>query len=460
MNIKLNLKRKIILTNIIILAPIIIFIYFITVNTLSKNIINNSVDYLLNENKSAQIYIQNILNLKKVNDVEDALKDIAPFIVTNLSEKFNLRVQMFNTSGQLIYDSAKNQISLYNGDINKALENKKAYVIKKIDGVPYIFLSSPISYKNKLCGTLRFILKESDSLKIVNNTFLIMLICGIFALIIGIILINSFAKQIVNPLTTLEHHSNKIAKGYFKEKIIIDSGDEIEDLANTFNYMSKSLETYICELKSSKENQKKFFDNISHEFKTPLTAIIGFSEILPKLDDKNKILQSSMLIQKEGKRLLTLVEEILQLSKFNQNQFKIEYTYINIKAIIEEVLDIFQIKLDKYHICIDKNYDALFIYGDYNKTKQILINILDNSIKYSGCENIIIRSNLYKGKVEVSIYDDGVGFDINNPKSKTGNGFGLNICKEIMKNQNGEFKIESTYDLGTKITLTFFNNEN
>ncbi|MCD3283574.1 sensor histidine kinase, partial [Clostridium botulinum C/D] len=66
MNIKLNLKRKIILTNIIILAPIIIFIYFITVNTLSKNIINNSVDYLLNENKSAQIYIQNILNLKKV----------------------------------------------------------------------------------------------------------------------------------------------------------------------------------------------------------------------------------------------------------------------------------------------------------------------------------------------------------------------------------------------------------
>ncbi|MCD3298170.1 sensor histidine kinase, partial [Clostridium botulinum C/D] len=141
MNIKLNLKRKIILTNIIILAPIIIFIYFITVNTLSKNIINNSVDYLLNENKSAQIYIQNILNLKKVNDVEDALKDIAPFIVTNLSEKFNLRVQMFNTSGQLIYDSAKNQISLYNGDINKALENKKAYVIKKIDGVPYIFLS-------------------------------------------------------------------------------------------------------------------------------------------------------------------------------------------------------------------------------------------------------------------------------------------------------------------------------
>ncbi|MCD3364075.1 HAMP domain-containing histidine kinase, partial [Clostridium botulinum D/C] len=216
----------------------------------------------------------------------------------------------------------------------------------------------------------------------------------------------------------------------------------------------------ICELKNSKENQKKFFDNISHEFKTPLTAIIGFSEILPKLDDKDKILESSTLIQKEGKRLLTLVEEILQLSKFNQNQFKIEYTYINIKALIKEVLDIFQIKLDKYHICIDKNYDALFIYGDYNKTKQILINILDNSIKYSGCENIIIRSNLYKGKVKVSIYDDGVGFDINNPKSKTGNGFGLNICKEIMKNQNGEFKIESTYDLGTKITLTFFNNEN
>src|SRR3712207_9556570 len=98
MNLKLNLKRKIILTNILILAPIIVFIYFITVSTLSKNIIKNSVDYLLNENNSAQIYIKNILSLKKLQDPEDVLKDSAPFIVTTLSEKFNLRVQIGRAS--------------------------------------------------------------------------------------------------------------------------------------------------------------------------------------------------------------------------------------------------------------------------------------------------------------------------------------------------------------------------
>ncbi|KGN03320.1 histidine kinase [Clostridium novyi A str. 4570] len=456
MNLKLNLKRKIILTNILILAPIIVFIYFITVSTLSKNIIKNSVDYLLNENNSAQIYIKNILSLKKLQDPEDVLKDSAPFIVTTLSEKFNLRVQMFNTSGQLIYDSDKDKISLYNEDISNALENKKAYIIKKIDGTPYIFLSSPILYNNKLCGTLRLILQESGELKVINNTLIMMIIGGIIALMLGIILIHSFAKEIVNPLTTLENHSNKIAKGNFSEKIEINSGDEIEDLANTFNYMSESLEKYISELKEAKNNQKKFFDNISHEFKTPLTAIIGFSEIIPKLKDNNKISESSMLIRKEGKRLLNLVEEILLLSKLNTNEFKIEYTYVNIKSLIDEVIKMLYIRLEKYHICVETNYEALFIYADYNKTKQVLINILDNAIKYSGCENIFISSKMFDDKIQISIRDDGVGFDVTSPIKHNGNGFGLNICREILNNENGAFEIKSNLDLGTEIILTFY----
>ncbi len=456
LKIKLTLKQKIILTYIAILVPIITFIYIVNFNTLSKNLLDNSLEYLLKESNTMGGYIENLLEANKNPNKEEVFKSISPFIATNLSNKFNIRVQTISNSGQITYDSDKNQISLYNKDIDKALDGSQSYIIKKIDGVPYIFLSTPVFYNNTNCGVFRLILKNSSSVSILNNTLTIMIIVGIIAIFIGVILILAFSKEIVTPILTLKEKSKKISKGNFGEKVQINSGDEIEDLANTFNLMSENIEKYISELKEAKVKQKKFFDNISHEFKTPLTAIIGFSEIIPQLKDEEKIIKSSSLIEKEGRRLLILVDEILILAKSNNENFAIYATYINLKDLIDECLNILHIKLYNYHIKVIKKYDNIFIYGDYDKTKQIFINVIDNAIKYSGCENIEIISKVYGDRIEISISDDGIGFDTSNIKSTQGNGLGLNICKNILASQNGDFKIQSTLDEGTTITITFF----
>ena len=456
LKIKLTLKQKIILTYIAILVPIITFIYIVNFNTLSKNLLDNSLEYLLKESNTMGGYIENLLEANKNPNKEEVFKSISPFIATNLSNRFNIRVQTISNSGQITYDSDKNQISLYNKDIDKAIDGSQSYIIKKVDGVPYIFLSTPVFYNNTNCGVFRLILKNSSSVSILNNTLTIMIIVGIIAIFIGVILILAFSKEIVTPILTLKEKSKKISKGNFGEKVQINSGDEIEDLANTFNLMSENIEKYISELKEAKVKQKKFFDNISHEFKTPLTAIIGFSEIIPQLKDEEKIIKSSSLIEKEGRRLLTLVDEILILAKSNNENFAIYATYINLKDLIDECLNILHIKLYNYHIKVIKKYDNIFIYGDYDKTKQIFINVIDNAIKYSGCENIEIVSKVYGDRIEISISDDGIGFDTSNIKSTQGNGLGLNICKNILASQNGDFKIQSTLDEGTTITITFF----
>lgn len=453
---KLTLKQKIILTNISILIPIVAFIYIMTFNTLSKNLLNNSLEYLLKENTTMGSYIENLLEANNNPNKEEVFKSLSPFIATNLSNRFDIRVQTISNSGQIFYDSDKNQTSLYNSDVDKALDGYESYIIKKIDGVPYIFLSTPIFYQNNNCGVLRLIFKNTSSANILNNTLIIMILVSIVALSIGIILIYNFSKELVNPLIMLQEKTHKIANGNFGEKIEIHSKDEFEDLANKFNIMSESIDIYINELKDAKLKQKKFFDNISHEFKTPLTAIIGFSEIIPKLDDKEKIIECSSLIEKEGRRLLNLVQEILILSKHNKYNFSIESTYINIKDVIDECLSILSMNLQKYHINIIKNYDNLFIYGDYDKTKQVFINIIINSIKYSGCENIEIISKSFDDRIEVSISDDGIGFEISDKNNIKGNGFGINICRDILSTQNGKFKIESKLDEGTVATITFF----
>lgn len=460
-NSKLNLKQKIILTNLAIIMPIIFFIFLITYNALNKNLLNNSIEYLLDKSRTTESYILNLLSSNQDPTKEDIIRDNAPFIASNLSEKYNVRIQLISDSAQIIYDSSSNEVSMFETDINEALKGKTAYIVKEINDTPTIFLSSPIFYEGKEYGALRLILSDTESAKILNNTLTIFLISGIAAIILAIFLINTFAKELVSPLIILKQKSKNISEGNFKEELHIKSGDEVEDLANTFNLMSENLDKYINEIKSAKLRQKNFFDNVSHEFKTPLTAIIGFSEIIPKLNDKERVDQSSKLIEKEGKRLLTLVEEILLLAKSNKDNFEIEYTYIDMKALIDECLKILKIKLDNYDIKVERNYESFFIYGDYNKTKQVFINIIDNAIKYSGCETLTIRSERFQDKVDVIIEDDGTGFLIKDEyKSKKGNGLGLKICKDIMQSQNYDFNIESTLDVGTKTTLSFFTSKN
>ena len=368
-----------------------------------------------------------------------------------------MRIQIISNSAQIIYDSSSDEVSLFDSDINEALKGQTSYIVEKIDNTPTIFLSSPIFYKGKEYGAIRLILINTEAYEILRNTLTIFIISGLLAIVIAIFLINTFAKELVSPLVILKQKSKNISEGNFKEELHITSGDEVEDLANTFNIMSENLDKYINEIKSAKLHQKKFFDNVSHEFKTPLTAIIGFSEIIPKLNDKEKIIQSSSLIEKEGKRLLNLVEEILLLAKSNKDTFEIEYTYIDVKSLIDDCLKILKIKLDNYDIKVERNYESFFIYGDYDKTKQVFINIIDNSIKYSGCEILKIFTTKSTNKIDVIIEDDGTGFLIKdeyiNPK---GNGLGIKICKDIMQSQSYGFNIESELDVGTKVTLSFF----
>lgn len=299
--INLNLKQKIILTNLLILAPIIIFIFIITYNALSKNLINNSIEYLLDKSRTTESYILNLLSSNDSGDKEDIIRDNAPFIASTLSEKYNVRIQIISNSAQIIYDSSSDEVSLFGSDINESLDGQTAYIVEKIDNVPTLFLSSPIFYKGKEYGAIRLILINTEAYEILRNTLTIFIISGLIAIVIAIFLINTFAKELVSPLMILKQKSKNISEGKFKEELHITSGDEVEDLANTFNIMSENLDKYINEIKSAKLHQKKFFDNVSHEFKTPLTAIIGFSEIIPKLNDKEKIVQSSALIEKEGK---------------------------------------------------------------------------------------------------------------------------------------------------------------
>lgn len=470
--INLKIKTKIMLMNMGILVPIIFFIYIITINNLHSNVVKSSVEFLKQESYNTQLYIANYLENDKEMDVERNFINKSPLIATYLSNKLRLRIQMFDKTGAILADSVMNSVSLYDQDINNALRGDKAYIIKKIDGKIYILFSNPIYSNNNTIGCVRYVYTVDNGEKIINNMLYIMGIIALLAVLISLILSNIFSESIAEPIKNLKYASEKLAAGEYENKINIKSGDEIEDLAETFNIMSESIKKYIESIKQEKQKQKDFLDNVTHEFKTPLTAIIGYSDLIPKLKDKEDINESLEYIKKEGERLLKLVEELLYLSKLGKTEFIINRTSCNIKQVIEEALALVQLRIEKYDIEIVRELIDVDLLIDKDKTKQVILNILDNAIKYSECTRIIVRIERQNTNTIVSIIDNGIGIDkqhidnlfqpiyiFNKIKStdKNGNGLGLSICQEIMKKQEGSIEILSDNKKGTEVKLIFKN---
>ncbi|GAA0740208.1 HAMP domain-containing sensor histidine kinase [Clostridium oceanicum] len=467
--IKLKIKTKIMLMNMAILIPTIVFIYIITINNLYSNVIKNSIDFLTKESYTTQLYISNYIEKYNEKNVEDNFLSKSSLINTYISNRLRFRTQIYNKNGEILEDSVMDSLSLYDEDINNAIKGNKAYIVKKIDGNIYILFSSPIYFKNNTLGCVRYVYCVDGGKKLIDNMFIIMGIIAIIAMLISWLLSNIFSNNIAGPIKKLKNISEKVAAGEYENRIDIKSGDEIEDLSKTFNKMSYNIKTYIESLKEERKKQKDFLDNVTHEFKTPLTAIIGYSELMPRLKEKEDIDDSLFYIKKEGTRLLKLVDELLYLSKLGKSEFIIDKTRSNLKKIVEESLTTMEPRLEKYNIEIVKNLFDITLVIDKDKTKQVILNVLDNAIKYSECKNITISMKIENSSIVLNITDDGIGiknedleklfepiyrgYNLNNEDK--GNGLGLSICKEIMKKQKGNIFISSEYKRNTCVKIIF-----
>ena len=464
---KIGIKKKIVIMNISVLIPVIFLISIVTIYNLHTKIIKNSIDVLKKESYNSQAFIMDILKNEDDSSIDLFLKNMSPFIATYLSDNSKTRVQLYNPSYK-IGDSNNYPDIKKDDDVTKALQGNKAYIIRKFENKSYVLFSSPIYYKNRSIGCIRYVYKLDKENNILINTILSMTCFGILGILISIIFSNLFSKKIVNPIVTLKTAAEQVSKGDFSKEICINSEDEIEDLSNSFNIMSKNINKMILKLKDEKENQKRFLDNVTHEFKTPLTSIIGYSDLLLRVKSKEHIKQCANYIQKSGERLLNLVEDLLNLSKLNKNELEIKKSPVDIKEILEYSIELLRPRIQKFGINVETNLISKVINIDKDKTEQVILNILDNAIKYSECTEISVIMKSENKSLKIFIIDNGRGIpkcDLkkvfepfytahkNLQKQRGGNGLGLTICKEIMEKQNGKINIESIK--GTKVILIF-----
>ncbi|HBR17021.1 MAG TPA: hypothetical protein DD725_05345 [Deltaproteobacteria bacterium] len=297
------------------------------------------------------------------------------------------------------------------------------------------------------------------------------------------------AKRIVEPIRILQQGAEIIGNGNLNHRIYIATNDEIEDLANKFNQMVEKINKSYSELEQRiaerTEGLKKgyhemevisrlkseFLANISHEFRTPLNAIMGFSELLRDKacgDINEKQCEYLDDIYKSGKHLLELINDVLDLSKIEAGKMEIRPEEFSIPNLIKEAYSIVSPLAIKKNISIKMDIDngISSIVADKRMFKQIMYNLVSNATKFTnegGHINIKASCNNYF--LQVSVIDNGIGIskkDMNNifkefkqitTSEHEGTGLGLVLVKRYIEMQGGNMRVESEFGKGSNFTF-------
>jgi signal transduction histidine kinase len=305
-------------------------------------------------------------------------------------------------------------------------------------------------------------------------------------------IINDTAREILNLHSKNASLDMLFDRAEFAE-IIDYVAREHKDLSKEVKYNNKNLHVYSNLIKGPEnvigillvirditkiielENQQRLFiSSVSHELRTPLTTIIGYSDLLQRRATENpELLQKSLqTINDEGKRLLRLVSDLLDLSTFENTHFKMIFADVDLNDLLKDVIGQMKIKSGKFNIDIFYNNTELpFVRGDKDRLKQVMINILDNAIKYSNSGDIIkVLATSDPNCVEISVRDFGPGIspeikdkifdpfyrvDEDRSRKQGGSGLGLAIVKDIVERHLGSISVESQPGEGTMILIRF-----
>lgn len=228
----------------------------------------------------------------------------------------------------------------------------------------------------------------------------------------------------------------------------------------------------ITEIRRLEKVRSDFVANVSHELRTPITALKGFSETLldGAMEDKEILEQFLNIMLKESLRLEMLINDILELSRLEQRQVPMNIEKINISNVVKETLALFQKPAEEKRMTLEFHGEKeLFVWADSHRVKQILSNLVNNSLVYTPEKGTIQLNVTQQGKdAVITVTDNGIGiaeeklnrvferfYRIDQARSRNsgGTGLGLSIVKHLIENMNGSISVESKLGLGTTVTV-------
>ena len=278
------------------------------------------------------------------------------------------------------------------------------------------------------------------------------------------------ARQMSRPLTAMAQAAGSLARGDFKARAPEEGGREIQELSQAFNKMAAQLSTL-------EQSRRDFVANVSHELRSPITSIQGFAQgMLDGTIPPEQHQQYLQVITDETHRLSKLIASLLNLSRMENEEISLAYTDFDVNELARRVLISRMTQIDEKGLEIDAQFetDACFVRADADQIQQVIINLLDNAIKFTPEKGTITLSTQEKkDHVSLRVKDSGVGilpqdaphiFDrfYKADKAHTvgkGTGLGLAICYRIMERHGQTIRLVSG-EGGAEFEITLAKGQN
>ena len=332
---------------------------------------------------------------------------------------------------------------------------------------PTLTVGTPIIINNEITGAVLLHSSVEGIDAAVKQGILILAVSLAAALILSLALSAVLAVSFTNPLNKMKKTALLLANGDYKAKTGISQKDETGELAVILDILSDRLLKAQSESLKLEKLRSDFISNISHELKTPVTVIRGSLEALNDgvITGKEQVQEYYSQMLNESLYLQRLINDLLELSKLQNLDFKIEFEHLSLNDILSDaVRSAGQLARSK-NIEIELKSDELphEIMGDYGRLRQLFLIILDNAVKFSPAESVI---KVIINDDTVSISDNGPGistdelphifdrfYKTRSENNKTGSGLGLPIAKQIAKRHNIDLEVQSEEGKGSTFTL-------
>lgn len=337
----------------------------------------------------------------------------------------------FDNGGEALFDNNSSYL-------------KNVYIYSKL---------SKVNDENVLIMLSTSIVPLQSTIDTMYDQFNIIIIVVVVATILLALCLSSL---IVNPIKKIEMEATNLPSGKYDYKLIKTDAREIENLNNT---LARANEEII----KADVARKELIGNVSHDLRTPLTMIVGYGEMIRDFPEENNAENINVIIN-EAKRLSTLVDDLLDLSKVESGKIEFHNKDIKISDLLGSVYDQFEpyCKANNIELVLDIEDNDVIVNVDDNRLKQVLHNFVSNALNYNDCDapRIVIGEEKVDGAYRIYVYDNGSGVkeedkgkiwnryykvDKEHKRSHIGSGIGLSLCKDILDKMGYKYGVDSIY---------------
>lgn len=481
---RVGIRFKLIIFTSLLLAFVISLLSYLVLDGINTYQKQQQEKLLLTYKSNVEQYLSERLEIQQAQGSGTSIESIKDDIFSRPWLK-RMPADLYTPDGSLItsYVNSESPIYVENEKEMLGLTMKNKICYEKIGN--YINYFSPLKYKGETVALLRLDYSITEDNAFYKKIFDLFVLLGILALGAGISMEAVYFTRLTKVIYKLINNVERIRKGVYNSLGTFKRKDELGKLNEGIVFMGATIERNIEELtkeknslklaveklKAMEKKQTEFLNNITHEFKTPITSIKAYADLVCMYEDDRVLSREAFeSISIECERLRSMIDNILELSRTEKYDYEDNRKTVKVNDLLEQICTRMMGKIRKNNLTLETTLEDITIVADEENLRHIFINLMDNAIKYNLPYGRIKITLMKEGdKIGLKISDTGIGIpatDIDNifepfyrvdnhrSRERGGTGLGLSLVKKLVERINGSISVTSEENEGTTFIIT------